>query len=242
MNEAIIRTEDIDPKLVKDYFVETEADREIIELLKGRQPVLVVGSRGTGKTMLLRMAEQELSAAFQEKRNLPVFVNLVTCNVYDSKNILKVLISRTLIALQQSLRAHGFRISGSIFRPITDVSLNPIVERLEHYINESNEAADSRSEIQINDELIKEDVAKLLDFLNELCGEFEIRCITFFFDEACQVFQPTHQRVFFDYFRALRNYNIVCKAAVYPGIVTYGTFQKFHDATVKSIKRSIRKR
>ena len=189
--------------------------------------------------MLLRMAEQEMSEAFTKRRNLPVFVNLATCNIYDSNNILKILISRTLIGLQHALRAHGIRLSGSIFNPITDVSVNPIVNRLESYINRTSEEAGFDSDIKINDSLIKQDVAKLIEFLSELCEEFNISCITFFFDEACQVFQPTHQRIFFDYFRALRSYNIVCKAAVYPGIVTYGSFQKFHDATVKNINRSI---
>ena len=239
MSEAIIRTEDINPKLVRDFFVETEVEREIINSLKGKQPVLVVGSRGTGKTMLLRMAERELSDAFEEKKNLPVFVNLATCNIHDSNNILKILISRSLIALQHALRAHGIRLSGSIFKPITDISVNPIVNKLEKYINTTSEEANCDSDVQINDELIKHDVAKLIEFLNEICEEFSISCITFFFDEACQVFQPTHQRMFFDYFRALRSYNIACKAAVYPGIVTYGTLQKFHDATVKTINRSI---
>ena len=67
MNEAFIRTEDINPKEVRDFFVETENDRDIIESLKGIQPFLLVGSRGTGNTMLLRSAEQELSNEFNKK-------------------------------------------------------------------------------------------------------------------------------------------------------------------------------
>lgn len=59
------------------------------------------------------------------------------------------------------------------------------------------------------------------------------------FDEACQIFAPSQQREFFDLFRALRSPIIVCKAAVYPGLVSYGTFQQFHDATTKKIERSI---
>ena len=239
MNEAIIRTEDIDPKEIQHYFVETEKDREIINLLKGKQPLLVVGSRGTGKTMLLRMAEQELLSNYDKDKVLPVFVNLVTCNIYDKKNILKVLISRTLRALQQGLKAQGIILTGSIFKPVTNVTTNPIVIRLEEYINESNTEGNESEGYSIDNEQIKEDVDQLIVFLNELCSEFKIKRINFLFDEACQVFQPTHQRVFFEFFRALRNYQITCKAAVYPGIVTYGSFQKFHDVTEIRIQRSI---
>ena len=238
MNEAFIRTEDIDPAAVNNYFVETDKDKEIIDLLTGKQPVLVVGSRGTGKTMLLRMAEYNLLKEYNKNRNLPVFVNLVTC-IYNVNNILPVLISRTLIAFQQALKRQGIVLTGSIFKPITSVSSNPIVEKLEKYINETNQAPQSQEGLVIDDETIKTDVAKLLVFLNEACTEFKIERITFFFDEACQVFRPTQQRIFFDYFRALRTYSISCKAAVYPGIVTYGTFQKFHDATVIRVERSI---
>ena len=39
MGEAFIRTEDIDPKEVKNFFVETNNDREIINSLKSRQPI-----------------------------------------------------------------------------------------------------------------------------------------------------------------------------------------------------------
>ena len=239
MNEAIIRTEDIDPKDIQNFFVETERDREIINQLKGKQPLLVVGSRGTGKTMLLRMAEQELLSTYSRDKVLPVFVNLVTCNIYDKKNILKVLISRTLRALQQSLKAQGIILTGSIFKPITNIITNPIIIKLEEYINESNATQEESEGYIIDNEQIKEDVDQLIIFLSELSSEFKIKRINFLFDEACQVFQPTHQRVFFEFFRALRNYQITCKAAVYPGIVTYGSFQKFHDVTEIRIQRSI---
>lgn len=239
MSEAFIRTEDIDPKEVKSFFVETDNDRDIINSLKGTQPLLLVGSRGTGKTMLLRVAEQELTNEFNKERVLPVFVNLVTCNIHDSSDLLKILISRTLIGLQHSLKSNGILLSGSIFKPITDIKINPIVSKLEKYINETSTDSSGENSIEINNDLIRTDTAKLIDFLFDLCNEFNIKRIVFFFDEACQVFQPTQQRIFFDFFRSLRTYYIVCKAAVYPGIVTYGTFQKFHDATVKKIERSI---
>ena len=57
------------------------------------------------------------------------------------------------------------------------------------------------------------------------------------FDEACQIFAPKQQRDFFELFRALRSPIVICKAAVYPGLVSYGTFQQFHDATTKKNRK-----
>ena len=52
---------------VKELYVETAMDRENIEALKSFQPLLLIGSRGTGKTMLMRKAESELTDDFAEK-------------------------------------------------------------------------------------------------------------------------------------------------------------------------------
>ena len=221
------------------YFVETAGDREIIESLKSNQPTLLVGSRGTGKTMLLKIAEKEISDDFHNRKKLPVFVNLSSCSIHNTNMILNVIISRTLISLRKSLREHGILLKGNIFKPVTDVNLNPIVAKLEEYIADSSEVDDESAEIEINSNQIQKDTAQLIDFLTELCDEYKFISIVFFFDEACQVFCPSQQRIFFDFFRAMRAHNIVCKASVYPGIVSYGSFQKFHDATIKRIERSI---
>lgn len=239
MSDAVIRTEDLNPEEIKNYFVETCSDREIVDSLKNKQPMLLVGSRGTGKTMLMRVAEREISEGFAKNRILPVFVNLSSCSMYSENSILSVIISRTLISLQKSLRDHGIIVKGKLFEPILNMEENPIVKKLERYINETTQITDEETKYIINNESIKRDVALLKDFLLQLCEEFSIDCIMFLFDEACQVFRPKQQRIFFDFFRALREYYIVCKAAVYPGIISYGSFQKFHDATIKQVERSI---
>ena len=243
MSDAVIRTEDLSIDEITRLFVETNIDRDIIESLKGKQPILLVGSRGTGKTMLMKVAEKEISDRFKTDRILPVFVNLSSCNIHSNSNISNVMISRTLISLKQSLRDHGFIIRGQIFKRNDNVEINPMVSRLEDYINnttqikEEKEVADS--DLVVDNISIRTDVALLKDFLLELCEQFSINSIIFLFDEACQVFRPAQQRIFFEFFRALREYYIVCKAAVYPGIMSYGSFQMFHDATIKKVERSI---
>lgn len=243
MSDAVIRTEDLSLNEVKDLFVETDSEREIIECLKSKQTILLVGSRGTGKTMLMKVAESELSDDFSKNRILPIFVNLSSCCIYLESNILNVMISRTLIALQKSLRDHGIIVKGKLFAPIISVDENPIIKQLEEYIKSTsdseNTGSGSSESFDINDESISKDIGLFKDFLSQICETFSIKRIIILFDEACQVFSPKQQRIFFNYFRSLREHYIVCKAAVYPGIISYGNFQAFHDATVKKVERSI---
>lgn len=239
IKEASIRTEDIKLENLKDVFVETSNDKELLDALINKQPLLLVGSRGTGKTMLLRMAEQKLLEKSEVEKRIPVFVNLATCTIQGDENLLKVIITRVLISLRKSLKKQGKLINGTIFKPVvTSKNESVIQNKLEAYISGAEEKYET--DMEVNDESINVNVARLIDFLEEVCEEFEIEQLVLIFDEACQVFNPKQQRIFFDFFRALRSYNIVCKAAVYPGIENYGTFQKLHDATIKKVERSVK--
>lgn len=57
------RTEDLRTDEIESLFVATEQDREVIEALKASNPLIIEGSRGTGKSFLLRIAELELNEA-----------------------------------------------------------------------------------------------------------------------------------------------------------------------------------
>lgn len=240
MSEARIRTEDLSIDEVNELYVETAMDRENIEALKSYQPLLLIGSRGTGKTMLMRKAESELTDDFLRKRILPVYTSFATCGVYENVNMLKLMVSKILIALKIKLKEQGIIVNGSIFRPIVNKDISPVVKKLEKYINDvSDNGCEIESEYYINDENIVNNIDYFRNFIQELCDEFKIKKIIIMFDEACQIFAPRQQREFFELFRALRSPIIICKAAVYPGLVSYGTFQQFHDATTKKIERGI---
>ena len=75
MSDFYIRTEDIANDKLLDLFVESTRDREIIDALKGPKPVVLVGSRGVGKSFLLKMAGSELKSTFAEDRVFPVYVS-----------------------------------------------------------------------------------------------------------------------------------------------------------------------
>lgn len=84
-----------------------------------------------------------------------------------------------------------------------------------------------------------EDVDYFKELLHSVCEELKIKYLIFLFDEACHNFLPKQQREFFTLFRDLRDSYICCKAAVYPGITSYGTFEMFHDSIVKRVEKDI---
>ncbi|WP_395547104.1 MULTISPECIES: hypothetical protein [unclassified Lacrimispora] len=243
MSEALIRTEDLTSDEVNKLFVDIKIDRENINALKSNQPLLLIGSRGTGKTMLMRKAEQELDDAFRSQRILPVYASFATSTIYDDIDLIKLMLNKILIALRMKLKEHGIIVQGSIFKPITYENLNPIVKKLETYIKalegEDDDLNYTNIKPEINDFNIINNVDFFREFISDLCREYNINKIILMFDEACQIFSPNQQRDFFNLFRALRSPLIICKAAVYPGLVSYGTFQQFHDATTKKIERNI---
>jgi hypothetical protein len=78
------------------------------------------------------------------------------------------------------------------------------------------------------------------DAVEDLCTDLTISRIVVFIDEAAHILLPEQQRQFFTLFRDLRSPYLACKAAVYPGVTSYGdTFQPLHDATMLSFDRDI---
>ncbi|WP_422653186.1 hypothetical protein [Bradyrhizobium sp. 2S1] len=73
--DFIIRTEDVRVEDVLDLFVPIQRDRELIDKLKSASPIVIEGSRGTGKSLLLRVCEQEQLGEIKDSRVLPIYVS-----------------------------------------------------------------------------------------------------------------------------------------------------------------------
>ena len=72
-NELHFRTEDLTLEDVGKYFVETEFDRQTIDVLKSKKTVVLQGARGVGKSFLLKVAcSQRYPAGQTTKQLLPV--------------------------------------------------------------------------------------------------------------------------------------------------------------------------
>ena len=239
-----LRTEDLSIEEISKFYVDTKHDRENIEFLKSNVTGLLIGSRGTGKTMLLKVAEKELLENFETNKILPVFISFSSAALVDNKEekFKKWMLSKILFALQGQLKELGLLKTKNIFSLLlgkeseeTDelaIKINQLIEKLEKSWKKG--VFDDESTTPFVD-----DIDYFKQLIHSICDELNMKCIIFLFDEACHNFLPKQQREFFTLFRDLRDSKICCKAAVYPGITSYGTFEVFHDSIVKRVEKDI---
>ena len=123
-DEIIFRTEDLKLKEIGIKFVETKKDRENIEYLKKKTPIILSGSRGTGKTMLLKMAEKEMDDSYEKNKVLPVFISFSKAIFVDiDKDILffkQWMLSKILFELRVKLKKHGIGMSQNAVRKMAE--------------------------------------------------------------------------------------------------------------------------
>lgn len=245
MAEFFYRTEDIKPEEVAAYFVETKRDREIINALKARNPVVLAGSRGVGKSFLLRVAESELMADFEAQRVLPVYVSFSRSsliNTTDPQQFQHWMLARICARITRALhnagliagKSHGLSIltgDSSVPAPDRATVIEGLADRFEESWKGEPVTIDSSSLPSLED---------FRDAVEDVCTDIQIARIVVLIDEAAHILLPEQQRQFFTLFRDLRSPYLGCKAAVYPGVTSYGdTFQPSHDATMLSFDRDI---
>lgn len=245
MEEILIRTEDILLEDILDLFVETPDDRNIVNSLKGKMPCILVGSRGVGKSFLLKVAQAELKQEFDLKRVLPVYVSFISSPLLqglEDKHFNAWMLSKILSVIIRELNKNGIssfpnlKLAGLAQKRHTGddlfSSLENIVEKLESTWNDPSAVIDSSN---------VPDAEQIREAVEEICAQANLTRIVLLIDEASHIFLPNHQRLFFSLFRDLRTPYLNCKAAVYPGVTSYGpNFQPTHDATMLNTERDVR--
>lgn len=246
------RTESLDDKLIKEYFIDKE-DGKIKRLLDTEQ-YLLEGSRGIGKTMLMKsaaiMADENYSRdsvlavwiSFEESLRLERIQmnNSGSLDPFLQWTMGKIMLEtfKKIIFLKpdcldklQERLASIFKVGKNIYnyKYYTDL-LTAYVDLLEKGDIKSNE--------QLEIESPSQELSKILDnphsfktFILSLCDQLSVTRIVFLFDEAAHVFSSSQQEKFFTFFKSLRDSRIACKAAVYPGLTNYGKyFERGQDA------------
>lgn len=244
MSDFFFRTEDIRPDEVLNYFVETTKDRQVVDALKNRNPIVLVGSRGVGKSFLLRVAQKELSDSFENDRVFPVYISFVRSSLLhssDPNQFKHWMLARICSSILRALTKAG--LLAAVPKSISllaggNVSANFDRTKVEEIANSYEISWKNPQGVVSYDGLPSIDDFK--EALEDLCEDLDISRFSLLFDEAAHIFLPEQQRQFFTMFRDLRSHCITCNAAVYPGVTTFGeTFQPVHDATMLTIDRDV---
>ena len=243
--EFKFRTEDFKLEEIESQYVPTAMEREIVAGLKAASPLILEGSRGTGKSFLMRVAEVELNKEFTQDRIVPVYVSFLKSALVhssDPNQFQHWMMSRLCSAILRSLRQRGLAVpnskpfiylAGSAFTE--DISKLTTLEKL----CETYETSYMTPGIDINS-LKVPDVQVFKEAIEDICLELGLARFCVLFDEAIHVFRPEQQRQFFTLFRDLRSPYISCNAAIYPGVTSFGAvFESTHDATVTRITRDV---
>ncbi len=247
------RTESLNDKLIKEYFIDRNDDK-ISRLLDSEQ-YLLQGSRGIGKTMLMRSAEIEASDSFGKDSVLAVWVSfeeslrIERIKVINSQvdPFLQWTMGKILIEILNKiikLKPACLDILNSRLSTIFTCDIDKRYHNYEQYSKLLYEYIDLLEKGDVDDnKLLNEkapstELVKILDnpasfkkFLLELINDFKLERIVLLFDEAAHVFSASQQEKFFTFFKSLRHPKIACKAAVYPGVTNYGKyFERNQDA------------
>jgi hypothetical protein len=245
MADFFFRTEDIKPDDVLDYFVETQIDREVVDTLKNANPTILIGSRGVGKSFLLRVAQQELLKSFDESRVFPVYVSFVRSSLLqtnDHQQFANWMLAKICSSIIRALSSNGIiaRSNTSTSSLLTGEEYNSLKPETKIETVAENYESSWRTPGTSVDATPLPSIDDFRDAIEDLCAELKIKRISLFIDEAAHIFLPDQQRQFFTLFRDLRHHCLTCNAAVYPGVTSFGdTFQPIHDATFINIDRNV---
>lgn len=244
MYDFRIRTEDLRTEDILGLYVETQRDKRIVDSLKAPTPIVIEGSRGTGKSFLLRVAEAQLLQEFPKQNVLPVYISFVRSSLIhtsDPRQFQHWMLARLCDRILRALYRNGLLAKVSSGVSLLAGGLIPLVpeqsamEKIARQYEESY-----RNPGTSVDASAIPDIEAFKDAIEDLCESLSIRRLVLLFDEAAHIFRPEQQRQFFTLFRDLRSPYISCNAAVYPGVTVYGpSFQPAHDATIIELNRDV---
>lgn len=238
------RTEELSLTDIRNFYVESREDRNIIEYLKSPTPVVLVGSRGVGKSFLFKLAEAELIDNQKEENIVPVYVTFRASSLIHTSNPLQFqswMLSRICSEIIRALNKQGSIVG--ITRSLAMLTGDSVKKNYEESkiekVARSFEDSWKNPDNMVDVEGIPT-IDELLDSIEDLCDQISIKRIVLFIDEAAHVFIPEQQRQFFTLFRDLRSAYITCNAAVYPGVTSYGdSFEPMHDAYFMTMNRDV---
>lgn len=242
MSTFYLRTESIKTEDIKSLSVVSHQDKEIIKNLLLPDPCLLEGSRGTGKSFLLKLTEIEVDENHPQSMSVYMSFNISSLiTTEDPLQFYHWMLAKTLKSLLNTLRKKGISInsnSASLLSNDENEKEEDISKNLKEIIKIYENSYKGKSSISIDSLPDIEDVKEAIEII---CKENKLERIYFLFDEAAHVFRPEQQRQFFSLFKDLRSPYITCNAAIYPGVTYFGnSFEPLHDCIYLKLERDIR--
>jgi hypothetical protein len=240
--EFFLRTESIKQDEILNLLVTNSHDESILSALSSPEPCLLEGSRGTGKSFLMKVSELYIGS---QTELLAVFVSFNISSLLQTDDSLQFyhwMLAKALKALVNKLIKKGYLVS-SYSANLLSKDLNTDSETIEKSLSKivkdfEDSYRSGENRISISNLPDIEDVKEAIE---NICQENNLARVYFFFDEAAHVFRPDQQRQFFNLFKDLRSPYITCNAAIYPGVTYFGaSFEPTHDCIYKRIERDIR--
>ncbi|MFD0751276.1 hypothetical protein ACFQZS_14090 [Mucilaginibacter calamicampi] len=242
MPEFYLRTESIKSDDILSLSVINNYDKDIITALKSSEPCLIEGSRGTGKSFLMRVAELEIERS--DVSSISVYVSFNISSLVDTEDPLQFyhwMLAKSLKALINKLKKRGIVLSSYSVSLLSNDEHNEydgVDEDLKSIVSAFENSYKGKINIPTHSLPDIEDVKEAIE---TICIEHKLKRIYFFFDEAAHVFRPDQQRQFFSLFKDLRSPYITCNAAIYPGVTYFGkSFEPTHDCIYKRLDRNIK--
>jgi len=241
MSDFKLRTESIKDTEIQGLAVTNSDDLKIIASLKSSEPCLLEGSRGTGKSFLMRMALLDIEENNQDCIAVFLSFNISSLvNTNDDLQFYHWMLAKTLRSLMNKLRKSGLDISTYSKTLLSNDKLDDskdIEDNLKTIVTKFENSYKNKDEIDIDS---LPDIEDVKEAISEICNEHNLERIYFFFDEAAHVFRPEQQRQFFNLFKDLRSAYITCNAAIYPGVTHFGSsFEPIHDCIYQTLDRNI---
>ncbi|MEU2089680.1 ORC-CDC6 family AAA ATPase [Nocardia beijingensis] len=243
VNELHFRTEDLTLDDVGRFFVETEFDRQTIDILKSRKTVVLQGARGVGKSFLLRMAQREIAEDFENSKALAVYITFSKAGLLQTSQAERFkswMLAKICDRIIREARKRGvLQAASSIFSVLSsNINADETATQLEKVWKELEDSWKSETSPSVVGTGI--DPESIKDAVEDLCDQTGLSRVVLLIDEAAHVFIPEQQRQFFTVMRDLRSPYLSVKAAVYPGVTYFGdSFQLSHDAELINVNRSI---
>lgn len=252
------RTEDLTSEEIIEYGCVSNTEQSILKLLCGPGCHLLEGSRGVGKSMLLRLAELSLDKTFPVEKVVGVYVNFKTSILLENDRFsseyysFKIwVMAKVLQAFTNKLLELGLIEGESTLDPynrllnVNDIntygkSLDQKIIKLQKLAltKDDEERRVIESEIGTDFAGTFNNVELITETIREVCNKIKLKRIVFLFDEAAHTFIPEQQKIFFEMVKLLHGDVVSIKVAVYPGVTSYGgNFEYGQDAIPIPLER-----